>query len=454
MDTEEINAPDLEDTEVVNAETELPDEQPEPEEGEGQTAEEDGPLVVSFGEDEPEAEPEGAAPEWVRELRKLTREQAKRIKELEQAQKANVAEPELGPEPTLEDYDYDPDAFKAAHRDWIKRSFEVEKEQESKREEERRQQEAFEQRVAEYNEAKAKLPVPDFDEAEAVLLEEFNPTQQGLLVKLAKQPALFAYALGKNPKGGLNAKGRASAKAQGMNLKPPVKKAEAAKSPKAAGRRKSFCGRMCGMKAKNTSSKTAREYLEKRKLNPEKFYFANKFKEWTNSQKQTFDTIGGDECRIIIPMYGKDNDLIGFQGRSLVPNSVKYITVMLDEEAPKIYGLNTIDEKLPVYVVEGPFDSTFVNNSVALCGSDGDVRCLEGSSIVFVYDNEPRNREIVNRISKCISRGESVVIWPSGIVDKDINDMVTLSDGQYVQVRKINSPTEIVLATSLSANVY
>jgi transcription elongation factor Elf1 len=168
----------------------------------------------------------------------------------------------------------------------------------------------------------------------------------------------------------------------------------------------------------------AKEYLEKRKLNPEKFYFADKFKEWTNTQKVTFDTIGRDESRIIIPMYDRHNDLIGFQGRSLVPNSVKYITVMLDEEAPKIYGLNEVNEQLPVYVVEGPFDSTFVNNSVALCGSDGDVRCLEGSSIVFVYDNEPRNREIVNRISKCISRGEKVIIWPSGIVEKDINDMV------------------------------
>ena len=182
----------------------------------------------------------------------------------------------------------------------------------------------------------------------------------------------------------------------------------------------------------------AKEYLEKRKLNPEKFYFADKFKQWTNSQKQTFDTIGRDECRIIIPMYGKDNNLIGFQGRSLVPNSVKYITVMLDEEAPKIYGLNEVDDKLPVYVVEGPFDSTFVNNSVALCGSDGDVRCLEGSSIVFVYDNEPRNREIVNRISKCISRGERVVIWPSGVVEKDINDMV-LSGLNVMDVLKSNT---------------
>jgi len=182
----------------------------------------------------------------------------------------------------------------------------------------------------------------------------------------------------------------------------------------------------------------AKEYLEKRKLNPEKFYFADKFKQWTNTQKQTFDTIGRDECRIIIPMYGKDNNLIGFQGRSLVPNSVKYITVMLDEEAPKIYGLNEVDDKLPVYVVEGPFDSTFVNNSVALCGSDGDVRCLEGSSIVFVYDNEPRNREIVNRIGKCVSRGERVVIWPSVVLEKDINDMV-LAGHNVMDVIKSNT---------------
>ena len=189
---------------------------------------------------------------------------------------------------------------------------------------------------------------------------------------------------------------------------------------------------------KASTNPVAKEYLEKRKLNPEKFYFSNKFKEWTNSQKQTFDAIGRDESRIVIPMYDKDNNLIGFQGRALGPNFVKYITVMLDEEAPKIYGLNEVDEKLPVYVVEGPFDSTFVNNSVALCGSDGDVRCLEGSSIVFVYDNEPRNREIVNRISKCISRGERVVIWPSGVVEKDINDMV-LSGLNVMDVLKSNT---------------
>ena len=182
----------------------------------------------------------------------------------------------------------------------------------------------------------------------------------------------------------------------------------------------------------------ARRYLEKRKLNPEKFYFTDSFKRWTNTKKQTFDTIGRDEPRIIIPMYNQDKDLIGFQGRSLIPNSVKYITVMLEDEAPKIYGLDTIDEKLPVYVVEGPFDSTFVNNSVALCGSDGDLGYFKGSDTILVYDNEPRNREIVNRIGKCIDRGEKVVIWPSGLEEKDINDMV-LSGHDVMSMIKLNT---------------
>ena len=189
---------------------------------------------------------------------------------------------------------------------------------------------------------------------------------------------------------------------------------------------------------KATENPDAREYLEKRKLNPEKFYFADKFKQWTNSKKQTFDTIGRDESRIIIPMYDRDKNLIGFQGRSLVPNSVKYITVMLEDEAPKIYGLETINEKLPVYVVEGPFDSTFVDNSVALCGSDGDLGYLEGSDTILVYDNEPRNREIVGRIGRCIERNQKVVIWPSNIIEKDINDMV-LAGHDVMSMLKLNT---------------
>ena len=167
----------------------------------------------------------------------------------------------------------------------------------------------------------------------------------------------------------------------------------------------------------------AKKYLEKRKLDATKFYFAEKFQQWVNSHKQTFDTIHRDESRIIIPLYYK-KDLVGVQGRSLGPNSVKYITTIFYDDAPKIYGLDTIRRGTPVFITEGPFDSTFLSNSIAMCGSDGDVRKWGIDDPVWVYDNEPRNREIVKRISDNIDRGEKVVIWPSNIVEKDINDMV------------------------------
>ena len=189
---------------------------------------------------------------------------------------------------------------------------------------------------------------------------------------------------------------------------------------------------------KASSDSVARKYLENRNLDPEKFYFANKFKEWTNSQKKTFDTIGRDESRIIIPMYDEEKQLIGFQGRALNKSPNKYITIMLQEDASKIYGLETIDRKLPIYVVEGPFDSTFIDNSVALCGSDGDIRGLEECDLIFVYDNEPRNREIVKRIESCIGRNERVVIWPRNVIEKDINDMV-LAGHNVMDVLKSNT---------------
>ena len=164
-------------------------------------------------------------------------------------------------------------------------------------------------------------------------------------------------------------------------------------------------------------------YLTARKLNPDNFYYAKHFKKFANSLKSTFDSEEHDEERIIIPLYYKKN-LIGFQGRSIGFSKVKYITVMLDDDAPKIYGLDNIRTDAPVYVTEGPFDSTFIRNSIAMCGADADVGKWGISNPVWIYDNEPRNREITNRISKTIDSGQSVVIWPESIDDKDINDMV------------------------------
>ena len=164
-------------------------------------------------------------------------------------------------------------------------------------------------------------------------------------------------------------------------------------------------------------------YLTARKLDSSKFYYAKKFKKFVNTIKPTFDDTRYDEERIIIPIYYEKN-LIGLQGRSIDPNPVKYITVMFDDNAPKIYGLDDVEKSEAVYVTEGPFDSTFIRNAIAMCGADADVSRWGINNPVWIYDNEPRNREIVSRIERTINNGGRVVIFPSSIDEKDINDMV------------------------------
>jgi len=174
---------------------------------------------------------------------------------------------------------------------------------------------------------------------------------------------------------------------------------------------------------KASENPDAKKYLVNRKLNPDNYYYAEKFKEWTNSLQPTFDSTDKDEPRIIIPLFYQ-NTLVGFQGRALGSSKIKYITVMLDEDAPKIYGLDNVQKEGDVYVTEGPFDSTFIPNAIAMCGADADISKWGINNPVWIYDNEPRNSEIVSRISREISRGGRVVIWPSDLREKDINDMV------------------------------
>ena len=186
----------------------------------------------------------------------------------------------------------------------------------------------------------------------------------------------------------------------------------------------------------------AKKYLSDRKI-PEKFFrelfFTRRFFTWCKQQKPSFAQVTKDQSRIIIPFIRKNKsgsqrseEWFGFQGRSLNSrDQLRYITIMLDENESKIYGLNRINEKKSVYIVEGPFDSLFLENSVAMAGSDVDPRPYSWSDYIWVYDNEPRNREICARVSKSIDRGDKVVIWPSGLQHKDINDMVLA--GQDVQ---------------------
>jgi len=166
-------------------------------------------------------------------------------------------------------------------------------------------------------------------------------------------------------------------------------------------------------------------YLESRKLDPSKFYYAEEFKKWVNAQRYTFkeDVLKYEEPRIVIPLY-LNKKIIGFQGRAIKKSDLKYITIMLDDKAPKIYNYDGIDKEKIVYILEGPFDSEFIENSIAMCGADVNLKDLNISYPVYVYDNEPRNKDILMRMEKAIERGDSLVIWPENINLKDVNLMV------------------------------
>ena len=169
-----------------------------------------------------------------------------------------------------------------------------------------------------------------------------------------------------------------------------------------------------------------KKYILKRMI-PNKYhaklFYCPKFYQWTNTLVPgKFKEESKDEPRLIIPFLDEKGNMFGFQGRSLSAESnLRYITVMLDESRSKLYGLDDVDSGKTVYVVEGPFDSMFVSNAVAMAGSDVTVPFKD---VVMVYDNEPRNAEIVKKMEKSVNQGRKIVVWPSKISHKDINDMV------------------------------
>jgi hypothetical protein len=143
--------------------------------------------------------------------------------------------------------------------------------------------------------------------------------------------------------------------------------------------------------------------------------------------KFSADSLDHDETRLLIPFLGPDKSVHAFQGRSLKrSSSVKYITIVLTESLPKLFGLDTVDRNRIIPVLEGPIDSMFVTNSIATAGGDlvSAVKDFSKNNLIIVYDNEPRSVETVKKLDKAIMNGYDVVIWPDNMEHKDINDMI------------------------------
>jgi len=192
----------------------------------------------------------------------------------------------------------------------------------------------------------------------------------------------------------------------------------------------------------------ARKIVDRRKLPNSSYkdlFLCESFYKFTNTLiPNKFPSLSGDHPRLIIPFRDKEGEVFAYQGRAFGNENPKYITIKLDEDADKIYGLDRVTKDKEVLVVEGPLDSLFLDNCIAVAGADFskplsiDGRLMLNGELTVIFDNEPRNKEICKQMVKTISQGRKIVIWPDNIEEKDINDMV-LADIPVEDIIKTNT---------------
>ncbi len=176
----------------------------------------------------------------------------------------------------------------------------------------------------------------------------------------------------------------------------------------------------------------ARIYVERRKLPASAqslLYYTPRFKRYTNSvlpNKFDEESLKTDHPRLVIPYFNQHGAVHTFQGRAFGTEEPRYITIKVNPDATRIYGLERVNPAKRVYAVEGPLDSLCLPNTIAVSGSTFGSATLEliRSNLTIVFDNEPRNPEITKLLKRVIAKGFSVCIWPDNMTEKDINDMI------------------------------
>ena len=191
----------------------------------------------------------------------------------------------------------------------------------------------------------------------------------------------------------------------------------------------------------------ARDFLKSRKIPESKIQDL-----WFVPQAQTLgllsdkykDRVLGDDPRVVIPFFDENGELVGISGRAINDSPLRYLTMRFLDDVPLIYNIDKVDKSKTIYVTEGPIDSLFLPNAISVGGSD--FKKIDDSikeNAILIYDNEPRNAEIIKKIEEVIDLGYSVCIWNDRRVSdiKDINDMVLsgLSQDEIVDIITSNT---------------
>ena len=201
-------------------------------------------------------------------------------------------------------------------------------------------------------------------------------------------------------------------------------------------------------------TQAGRAYVKDRFIPKERWsdlYYAEDFDLFVKDIFPEYDKKLYAEPRLVIPFYDEKNILLGFQGRALVNSKVKYITIKLSDDNLKVYGLDRVDKTKKIYVVEGPIDSMFLQNSLAMMDASlyNVISTVGNYYYTFVFDNEPRNKDVCKHMQKTIAMGKSICIWPKHLDMKDINEMILRGYSPAVIQGIIDSNTFSLLKAQL-----
>ena len=203
----------------------------------------------------------------------------------------------------------------------------------------------------------------------------------------------------------------------------------------------------------------AREYLQDRHIDDEvikELWFVQQAQALSYLSPKYKDRVLGNDSRIVFPFYSENGELIGISGRAINDSPLRYLTMRFVDDVPLIYNLNNVDKSKTIYVTEGPIDSLFLPNSIAVGGSDfKKIQHLKENAII-IYDNEPRNTVILKKIEEVIEDGYRVCLWTDKRVDglKDINDMIMKGLKKEELVEIIDSCTYEGLSAKLKLQEY
>jgi hypothetical protein len=158
----------------------------------------------------------------------------------------------------------------------------------------------------------------------------------------------------------------------------------------------------------------------------DRLYFISNVKDVIQLNDKYKNSIITTEPRLAIPFLDGNGKLLVVSLRGIRGESLRYINIKVDEDAPSIFGLDKVDPTQEVFVVEGPLDSLFLHNSIACAGTSFgkiDQLPIAKDKITIIFDNQPKNRDVGKLMNKYIDQGYRIVIWPD-VPGKDINEMV------------------------------